>query len=861
MAEKRSAAAPVQDGTTAGKAAADGKGKSTDAPHAAPLAAVPAPPGKPRVTDLLRVRVSDQLAAVLPKELASMRRFATWRASVIEKDDGSHKLNKQPKSGRAYGGWGSSRQPGTWGTLSDALDVLKVAARHADEQVRVLRVPSPADAPAALHGLGLMLGNGHSAPREAAAGANAQEVALAAATVPDTNLWVIDLDRCRDPATGKATPEAQAFIDAAKSYSEVTPSGHGYRIIGRGGDVGGLHDFTGTWVEFYKGDAARFLTLTGECVAHPAVAAPMNERLADVLRGHSKKSRKAAVTSKVPMPPGERLPDSEWEELVLLATDGSEEQMALVREGLPAGDRSERVFGFITRLLRAGVEVADVFRWCITSPGIWDYALSKRHGDAARAQAFLWLEVQKSAASSEPVPVEGGAEEGEDAKKPTWKERLEKLNETYFIADEGGQVRVCRMKPDPEFDGREELVRYTFSAFAGLLQNEQAVVNDGKHFDKVYLGDEWLRWPKRRQYEGITFIPGGAAPRGCFNLWRGWAVEPVPGGDWSLLRDHIHHIICSGSDELYRYVVGWLKFLVQHPAVRPETALVLRGKEGAGKSIFGQMVRNLVGTHGFQVSNPKHLTGNFNAHLQNCLVLQADEAFFAGDRSHVSVLKSLVTDPELVVEPKGINAGLRRNRLHLILTSNDSWVVPAGLEARRFCVLDVSDRHLRDRKYFAPLSAAVKDEKVLGGMLHHLQTEPLGDFEVRDVPMTKGLDDQKRRSLDSVPAWLLDVLTVGQVGREVEWVEFVPTQTLWDAYAEWMKKTKPYDRILPTNIFAQGLTDLGVPWLRRCPANLSGERNKAGYLLGTLDVARGRFCAKTGLADAFNQREDLSDVL
>ena len=53
--------------------------------------------------------------------------------------------------------------------------------------------------------------------------------------------------------------------------------------------------------------------------------------------------------------------------------------------------------------------------------------------------------------------------------------------------------------------------------------------------------------------------------------------------------------------------------------------------------------------------NAKHLVGHFNAHLQHCSVLFADEAFFAGDRSHESVLKGLITEETLLIEPKGVD--------------------------------------------------------------------------------------------------------------------------------------------------------------------------------------------------------------
>jgi hypothetical protein len=50
----------------------------------------------------------------------------------------------------------------------------------------------------------------------------------------DDDYTGIDLDKCRDPATGEIEPWAQAIIDMAETYAEVSPSGTGIRMIARG---------------------------------------------------------------------------------------------------------------------------------------------------------------------------------------------------------------------------------------------------------------------------------------------------------------------------------------------------------------------------------------------------------------------------------------------------------------------------------------------------------------------------------------------------------------------------------------------------------------------------------------------------
>ena len=74
--------------------------------------------------------------------------------------------------------------------------------------------------------------------------------------------------------------------------------------------------------------------------------------------------------------------------------------------------------------------------------------------------------------------------------------------------------------------------------------------------------------------------------------------------------------------------------------------------------------------------------------------------FGLGDKAGEGALKHLVTDEELLIEGKHRDAFMVRNLSRLIIASNEKWVVPAGIRARRWCVLDVADTHANDRAYF-----------------------------------------------------------------------------------------------------------------------------------------------------------------
>jgi Family of unknown function (DUF5906) len=380
---------------------------------------------------------------------------------------------------------------------------------------------------------------------------------------------------------------------------------------------------------------------------------------------------------------------------------------------------------------------------------------------------------------------------------------IAELNERHFVVSVAGRTRVGTDRDQEGNDSPLELSR--FQDFRERYSNRRVTVGE----KLVPLGTFWLRHTQRRQYDRIVFDPSGNVPASAYNLWQGFTVEPRP-GDWSLFREHVHNIVCGGDECLFRYVIRWMGYTVQHPERRAEVALVLRGAKGTAKGTFAHAFGHLFGKSYRAISNSLHLTGHFNAHLMNTIVLLVDEGFWAGDKRGEGVLKQLITEPELPIEKKGYDVEQATNRLHIIIASNENWVVPArGLE-RRFCVLDVSDLHARNVAYFGAMWRQLESGGY-EGMLHDLLHLDLTDYEIRAVPMTVALQDQMMRSLSTLEAWWYDCLIAGTLpGVTPGWC----ATTLDALYADYCADDG--ERPLNRQRFASELRPLLPPQRRKC---------------------------------------------
>jgi hypothetical protein len=360
------------------------------------------------------------------------------------------------------------------------------------------------------------------------------------------------------------------------------------------------------------------------------------------------------------------------------------------------------------------------------------------------------------------------------------------LNDQHAVVMVGGKCGILNEDVDPQTGYRD----ISLSSPADFhLRYAHRTVTSGE--DKpVGITALWLKDSRRRQCDGIVFDPAGKVSNKYYNLWQGFAVQPQE-GDCGLYLQHILSNIVGQDTELYLYIIRWMASLIQYPAELIGTSLVLRGKQGVGKGVFVTEFGKLFGQHFLALHQSRHLTGNFNAHLKDKLLVFADEGFWAGDKQGEGALKALVTESQLPIEFKGKDVITVKNHVHLIVASNNEWVVPAGFGERRFCVIDVNDAHKDDHSYFQ----AIADQMNNGGreaLLHHLQQLDLTGVNLRVFPKTQALWDQTFASMPITHQFIFERLLQGAMLKQT---------TVWE---EWVKKATLHDE------FVQCASDAGV---------------------------------------------------
>jgi len=403
-------------------------------------------------------------------------------------------------------------------------------------------------------------------------------------------------------------------------------------------------------------------------------------------------------------------------------------------ENTYGGDRSKALFAWVCQAIRAKVP-DQIIANCIMDP---DWKI----GECAREKKNVDRELRRVIERGHMFAIDNDDDLGE-------------MNDKYAVVNVYGKTRVMTQGLSAIYPDRWLPQYSTFEDFQNLHSNRFKEFLIEGEVTRIPLGSWWIKNKQRRQYnDGLRYLPHHDADivGDALNLWRGFTVVPKA-GDCGLYLAHMRENICSGNEANYQYLMHLMADAVQNRGRPGGVATCLRGGKGTGKGFFIRTFGRLFGQHFLAVTNAEHLTGKFNQHLETVSILFADECFFAGDKKHEQILKVLITEPEIIIEPKGINAYQAPNYLHIFMASNGDWVVPASSDERRYFVLDVGTGSQQNGAYFAAIADQMNNKGGNEALLHLLLNLDLTAFDIRKVPNTEGLKRQKalsRRGFDAL---------------------------------------------------------------------------------------------------------------
>lgn len=223
---------------------------------------------------------------------------------------------------------------------------------------------------------------------------------------------------------------------------------------------------------------------------------------------------------------------------------------------------------------------------------------------------------------------------------------------------------------------------------------------------------------------------------------------------------HLKDVWARGDERLYNYILNWHANIILEPATKPGIAMVIKGVQGSGKSIFCSFFGNcVIGKRYFVSTNEsEQVVGKFNAITENKMYIVCDEiSNFGGLHTSNNKLKGMITETEQSVEKKHHDPIKTFNAVRYCFLTNNPWPVRVEGNDRRYLCIETSKQKKGNSAYFTRLTNHTT-KNVGCHFFHYLafRKEELKKWDVMNIPMTKFRYALMSLSLPSAIRFILD---------------------------------------------------------------------------------------------------------
>ena len=285
-----------------------------------------------------------------------------------------------------------------------------------------------------------------------------------------------------------------------------------------------------------------------------------------------------------------------------------------------------------------------------------------------------------------------------------------------------------------------------------------------------------------RNFADLQYLPfydQDPTPSGTFNVFRGYRHEIFSDAeyrvmskcpDFKFLMNHWLETMCNGNEEFFEYVMDWLAWLIRFGYKKPRVAIVMHGREGLGKGLMWvELVwKGILGaSYGHVITDMARFTEKFNMQRLNKSLHIFNECTSVKSGSKVSwdKMKAIVTDRDIIAEPKGKEPFNALDCAGCVLTGNHEHLVNMSNDDRRYACTEMADKWKGNKKYFKRLSDVVKDGGVQRTFMTYLIKRDVSDFNMNAIPATESRAFMKEHRNENNILHFLRKLVTGDLGE------------------------------------------------------------------------------------------------
>ena len=164
-------------------------------------------------------------------------------------------------------------------------------------------------------------------------------------------------------------------------------------------------------------------------------------------------------------------------------------------------------------------------------------------------------------------------------------------------------------------------------------------------------------------------------------------------------------------------MVSWMAFNAQNPGVKVRWSPLIKGIEGDGKSVLGNLMMGVMGIVNVGIVSPSVLQTGFTKWASGRCINVLEEIRMVGHNRHdvLNTIKPYITNDQVTIHPKGFDEYVAPNTVNYIAFTNHHDALPLEDTDRRWWVQftpfnsqeDLSA--VADSNYFSKLFSAIRD--------------------------------------------------------------------------------------------------------------------------------------------------------
>lgn len=285
-----------------------------------------------------------------------------------------------------------------------------------------------------------------------------------------------------------------------------------------------------------------------------------------------------------------------------------------------------------------------------------------------------------------------------------------------------------------------------------------------------------------RKFDKMDFLPEKGEFCGeIYNTWRPSDLKPAE-GDPTIFLEHMGYMF---EDERERnLVLDYMAWCVQNPEKKPNFAMVIKGKQGTGKSFIGQVLERIFGPHNTGRPMNASIQSQFNGWARNVKLVVIEELMARGRVDLMNHLKPMITDPLIEINEKYQPAQKITNNCVIVAFTNHDDALPIEDDDRRYMII-ISEAFPKGAAYYDRLFTWAEKEGGDAIIWDWLKKRDIGKFNGKGRAPTSASKDEMREAsrTDYDARWM----HLFQSGLPPFHGQYVTEQDLVDALPEKMQ--------------------------------------------------------------------------